>query len=165
MAKAAKARTAPDRPGGSLGLHNLHPAPGSRRKPKRVGRGPGSGHGKTATRGEKGQLSRSGYSRRRGFEGGQMPIQRRLPKRGFRPLGRDPFAIVNLRQLRAFGKDEEVTPERLVEKGIVRKAPAGIKILGQGDIEVPLRVRAHRFSRSAREKIEKAGGQVEVLGT
>jgi large subunit ribosomal protein L15 len=165
MAKAVNSKTGSAGSTRTLGLHNLHPAPGSRRKPKRVGRGPGSGVGKTAGRGEKGQLSRSGYSRRRGFEGGQMPIQRRLPKRGFRPIHRDTFAIVNLRQLGSFNKNEEVTPDLLVEKGIIKKVLAGVKVLGHGDIEVALRVRAHRFSRSAREKITKAGGQVEVLET
>lgn len=150
-------------PGFVLGLHNLSPAPGSRRKSRRVGRGPGSGRGKTAGRGEKGQKSRSGYSRRRGFEGGQMPLQRRLPKRGFRALVKESYVVVNLHRLERFGKDQEITPEFLVEKGILKKIRAGVKILGQGDPKFPLHVRAHRFSKTAVSKIEKAGGRAEVL--
>ncbi len=150
--------------GGSfLGLHNLAPAPGSRRPPKRIGRGPGSGTGKTAGRGSKGQLSRSGYSRRRGFEGGQMPLHRRLPKRGFRSRNREDLDVVNLDRLGVFHKGDEVTPERMVEKGILKKTEPGVKVLGNGELKVPLRIRAHRFSKQALAKIEKAGGKAEVI--
>ncbi len=141
-------------------LHDLSPAKGSRRAPKRIGRGPGSGTGKTAGRGHKGQKSRSGYSRRLGFEGGQMPLIRRVPKRGFTNIFRKEVAIVNLRDLVGF--DGEVTPEALLEKGLVRRGLA-VKILGDGDVSSPLTVKAHRFSRSAREKIEAAGGSCEEL--
>ncbi|MBI4161150.1 MAG: 50S ribosomal protein L15 [Acidobacteria bacterium] len=146
-----------------MGLHGLAPAPGSKRNRKRVGRGRGSGQGRTAGRGDKGQLSRSGYSRRRGFEGGQMPLQRRLPKRGFAGPGREPFAIVNLKQLADFPAGAEVTPERLVERGLVRRIRGGVKVLGDGELKVALHVKVHRFSRAAAEKIEKAGGRAEVL--
>lgn len=141
-------------------LHDLSPAKGSRRAPKRVGRGPGSGTGKTAGRGHKGQKSRSGYSRRLGFEGGQMPLIRRVPKRGFTNIFRKEVAAVNLRDLAGF--EGEVTPELLLEKGLVRKGLA-VKILGDGEVSSPLTVKAHRFSRSAREKIEAAGGSCEEL--
>ncbi len=141
-------------------LHDLSPAKGSRRPSKRVGRGPGSGNGKTAGRGHKGQKSRSGYSRRLGFEGGQMPLIRRVPKRGFTNIFRKEYAIVNLRDLGDF--EGEVTPEALAEKGLVRSG-LQVKILGDGEISSALAVKAHRFSRSAREKIEAAGGSCEEL--
>lgn len=141
-------------------LHDLSPAKGSRRNSKRIGRGPGSGTGKTAGKGHKGQKSRSGYSRRLGFEGGQMPLIRRVPKRGFTNIFRKEVAAVNLRDLAGF--EGEVTPELLLEKGLVRKGLA-VKILGDGDVSSPLTVKAHRFSRSAREKIEAAGGSCEEL--
>ena len=143
-------------------LHDLSPAKGSRRAAKRLGRGPGSGTGKTAGRGHKGQKSRSGYSRRLGFEGGQMPLIRRVPKRGFTNIFRKEVAAVNLRDLAGF--DGEVTPELLQEKGLVRKGLA-VKILGDGEVSGPLTVKAHRFSRSAREKIEAAGGACEELSS
>ena len=141
-------------------LHELSPAKGSRRSPKRVGRGPGSGQGKTAGRGHKGQKSRSGYSRRLGFEGGQMPLIRRVPKRGFTNIFRKQVAAVNLRDLTGF--EGEVTPELLAERGLVRRGLA-VKILGDGEVSSPLAVKAHRFSRTAREKIEAAGGSCEEL--
>ena len=141
-------------------LHDLSPAKGSRRSPKRIGRGPGSGTGKTAGRGHKGQKSRSGYSRRLGFEGGQMPLIRRVPKRGFTNIFRKEVAVVNLRDLNDF--EGEVTPEALVERGLARKG-LPIKILGDGEISSTIAVKAHRFSRSAREKIEAAGGTCEEL--
>ncbi len=143
-------------------LHDLSPAKGSRRAAKRLGRGPGSGTGKTAGRGHKGQKSRSGYSRRLGFEGGQMPLIRRVPKRGFTNIFRKEVAAVNLRDLAGF--EGEVTPELLAEKGLVRKGLA-VKILGDGEVSAPLTVKAHRFSRSAREKIEAAGGTCEELSS
>ncbi len=141
-------------------LHELSPAKGSRRSPKRLGRGPGSGTGVTAGRGHKGQKSRSGYSRRLGFEGGQMPLIRRVPKRGFTNIFRQEVAVVNLRDLGDF--EGEVTPETLLERGLVRKGMP-VKILGDGEISVALTIKAHHFSRSARAKIEAAGGSCEEL--
>ncbi|GIW40098.1 MAG: 50S ribosomal protein L15 [Candidatus Binatia bacterium] len=146
-----------------IGLDSLEPAPGAVRNRKRVGRGPGSGHGKTAGRGHKGRLSRSGGSTRPGYEGGQMPLQLRLPKRGFRnPGGRD-YAVVNLRDLeRKYGAGETVDPDSLRDRGLVRKK-LPVKILGEGTLSKPLTVRAHRFSARARERIEGAGGRVEEI--
>ena len=142
-------------------LANLRPAKGSRKKPKRVGRGPGSGHGKTATAGHKGQLSRSGRKQYAGFEGGQMPLQRRVPKRGFTNLFSKEYAVVNVGALdRLTG---EVTPERLMKEGLVKKLRSGLKVLGDGELTKPLVVKAHRFSKSALEKITRAGGRVEVI--
>ena len=141
-------------------LHDLSPAKGSRRSPKRVGRGPGSGNGKTAGRGHKGQRSRSGFSRRLGFEGGQMPLIRRVPKRGFTNIFRKEYAVVNLKDLAGF--EGEVTPEALLERGLVRRG-LEVKILGDGEVSSALQVKAHRFSRAAREKIEAAGGSCEEL--
>jgi large subunit ribosomal protein L15 len=143
-----------------LRLHNLRPAAGATRKKKRVGRGIGSGHGKTATRGHKGQKSRHGYSRRIGYEGGQMPLTRRIPKRGFGNVPfRTEYAQVNVGRLNVFPAGTEVTPELLQERRVVRKLRDGVKVLGNGDLEVALKVRAHRFSAAAREKIVKAGGE------
>ena len=141
-------------------LHELSPAKGSKHARKRVGRGPGSGLGKTAGRGEKGQKSRTGYSRRPGFEGGQMPLIRRVPKRGFTNIWKTEYAVVNLAQLADFEGD--VTPEVLVERGLVR-AGRKVKVLGDGEIGEALRVVADKFSKSAREKIEAAGGRCEEL--
>ncbi len=141
-------------------LHELSPAEGSRRPRKRIGRGRGSGTGKTAGRGHKGQKSRSGYSRRLGFEGGQMPLIRRVPKRGFTNIFRREVAVVNLRDLTDF--EGEVTPEALVARGLVRRG-FPIKVLGDGDLSSALLVKAHRFSRTARQKIEAAGGSCEEL--
>lgn len=142
-------------------LHELSPAKGSKHPRKRVGRGPGSGTGKTAGRGHNGQKSRSGYSKRVGFEGGQMPLIRRVPKRGFTNIFRKEFAIVNLSRLAELGIDE-ISPEVLVEKGVVR-AGLPLKVLGQGEIDRSLSVSAHKFSRAAQEKIQAAGGRCEVL--
>jgi large subunit ribosomal protein L15 len=141
-------------------LHDLSPASGSRRNRKRIGRGPGSGQGKTAGRGHKGQRSRAGFSRRRGFEGGQMPLLRRVPKRGFTNIFRTEYEIVNLARLADL--EGEVTPELLAEKGRVR-AGRRVKILGQGEIDKALTVSAHKFSAAAKRKIEAAGGSCEVL--
>lgn len=141
-------------------LHELQPAAGSKRARKRVGRGRGSGTGKTAGRGHKGQKSRSGYRRRAGFEGGQMPLIRRVPKRGFHNLFRRQYSVVNLAQLADMSG--EVTPESLAEAGLVRD-DARVKILGDGELGAALTVRAHKFSRSAREKIEAAGGSCEEI--
>ncbi len=144
-----------------LDLSNLKPAKGSRKKPKRVGRGPGSGHGKTATAGNKGQLSRSGRKQYFGFEGGQMPLQRRVPKRGFTNLFRKEYAVVNLGALNAL--EGEITPERLVKEGLVKKLLCGLKVLGDGELTRPIVVKAHRFSKSALEKIARAGGRAEII--
>ena len=147
-----------------MGLHNLKPARGSVRKRKRVGRGPGSGTGKTAGRGENGQKSRSGYSRKMGFEGGQMPLHRRVPKRGFTNAPfRKEFAEVNLGRLEVFEDGTIVTPEVLVKRGIVKRVRDGVKILGKGDLTKALTVHAHRFSARAKERIAGAGGKAEVL--
>jgi len=147
-----------------VGLHNLKPARGSVRKRKRVGRGPGSGTGKTAGRGENGQKSRSGYSRKIGFEGGQMPLHRRVPKRGFtNALFRKEFAEVNVGRLEVFEEGTIVTPEVLVKRGIVKQVRDGVKILGKGDFTKALTVHAHRFSEKAKERIAGLGGKVEVL--
>ncbi len=144
-------------------LHQLKRPNGAKKKPKRVGRGPGSGHGKTACRGHKGQRSRSGHSLKRGFEGGQMPLQRRIPKRGFTNIFKKEYSIVNLENLAPFNSGDIVNPEVLIEKRIVKSIKDGIKILGRGEIKFPLIVYAHKFSKSARQKIEAAGGRTEVL--
>src|SRR3982751_388957 len=150
----------------AVALNSLRPAKGSTHKKKRVGRGPGSGMGKTASRGEKGQKSRSGYSAKIGFEGGQMPLHRRLPKRGFTNIFKKRWLEVSLGALdRHFKANEEVTPEVLHERGIIKKAKHDVVVLGTGELGKPLRVSAHRFTKSAREKIEQAGGAVvEIAG-
>jgi len=146
-----------------MALHDLKPAPGSVRERKRVGRGPGSGLGKTSGRGEKGQKSRSGFARKPGFEGGQMPLHRRVPKRGFHNLFRKEYAEVNLGRLEVFEAGSIVTPEILQKRGIVRKARDGVKILAKGDLTKALTVRAHKFSAKAQERIAGLGGKAEVL--
>jgi large subunit ribosomal protein L15 len=150
----------------AISLNSLRPAKGSTHKKKRVGRGPGSGLGKTAGRGEKGQKSRSGYSRKIGFEGVQMPLHRRLPKRGFTNIFKKKWLEVSLAAIdKNFNADEEITPELLHSKGIIKKAKHDVVVLGNGEISKPLRISAHRFTKSAREKIEKAGGAVvEIAG-
>lgn len=144
-------------------LHELKAAEGTRKERNRVGRGPSSGNGKTSGRGHKGQKARSGGGTRPGFEGGQMPLFQRLPKRGFTNVHRKEFAIVNLDALNRFDEGTEVTPELLVEEGIVKKLGPGVKVLGKGAIEKKLTVKAHKFSASAKEAIEAAGGQTEVI--
>jgi large subunit ribosomal protein L15 len=145
-------------------LNDLRPAKGAKRARRRVGRGPGSGRGKTAGRGHKGQKSRSGYSRRYGFEGGQMPLVRRIPKRGFSNRFRVEYQVVNLRDLeRVFDNGETVSPEQLIGKGLVRAGAERVKILASGELTKKLTVQAHRFSESAKAAIEKAGGSCEVL--
>lgn len=147
-----------------MSLHTLRPAPGATRKPKRIGRGPGSGHGKTACAGNKGQRARTGDSMMRGFEGGQMPLHRRLPKRGFHNKFRVEYHVVNLEQLARLPKGSEVTPESLRAAGLIgTPLDRGVKILGDGDAPAGLKVRVHRLSRQAREKIERAGGSVELI--
>jgi large subunit ribosomal protein L15 len=144
-------------------LHELSPAPGSKHPKKRVGRGTGSGMGKTATRGHKGQWARSGGGVRPGFEGGQNPLFRRLPKRGFKNFNRVEYAIVNLEDLNQFAAGTVVTPESLKETGVVKNQKDGIKILGNGELTVSLTVKANKFSQSAVEKITAAGGTSEVI--
>ena len=146
-----------------MALNNLRPAKGSTRQRKRVGRGPGSGLGKTSGRGEKGQKSRSGYSRKVGFEGGQMPLHRRVPKRGFTNPFRKEYAEVNLERLDAFEAGTIVTPEVLREHGLVKSFRDGVKILGKGTLSKALTVRAHKFSAKAQEAIGKAGGKAELI--
>lgn len=147
----------------TISLNNLRPARGANHKNKRVGRGMGSGHGKTATRGYKGQKSRSGTSIRPGFEGGQMPLYRRLPKRGFTNIFRKEYSVVNLDSLAKFKAGAKIDPETLLEKGIVRTLRHDIKILGNGELKNAITIRAHKFSKAAAEKITKAGGTVEVI--
>jgi large subunit ribosomal protein L15 len=144
-------------------LHELKPAEGSRKERNRVGRGIGSGNGKTAGRGTKGQNSRSGGGVRLGFEGGQTPLFQRLPKRGFTNINRKEFAIINLDVLNRFEEGTEVTPELLIETGVVSNEKSGIKILANGKVEKKLTVKAHKFSAAAKEAIEAAGGQTEVI--
>lgn len=143
-------------------LNELKPAKGATKRPKRVGRGPGSGHGKTSTRGHKGHQQRSGFRSKPGFEGGQMPLVRRIPKRGFTNIFKTSYEIVNVEILNKFEPNTEVTPDLLREKGVI-KGKHRLKILGNGEISIPLTVKAHRFSKSAREKILKAKGKVEQL--
>ncbi|WP_338450535.1 50S ribosomal protein L15 [Niallia oryzisoli] len=144
-------------------LHELKPAEGSRHERKRKGRGIGSGNGKTAGKGHKGQNARSGGGVRLGFEGGQTPLFRRLPKRGFTNINRKEYAIVNLDTLNRFEEGTEVTPELLIETGVVSNEKSGIKILGKGTLEKKLSVKAHKFSSAAKESIEAAGGNAEVI--
>lgn len=146
-----------------MNLSNLHPALGSRKDRKRVGRGPGSGYGKTAGRGTKGQKSISGYSSKRGFEGGQMPLHRRVPKRGFTNIFKKKYSEVNLERIEKINK-KEVKPKDLKEAGIIKKESEVIKVLGHGKISVPKTVHAHKFSLSAKKKIEEAGGKIVIIG-
>ena len=145
-------------------LSNLKPPKGSRKARKRVGRGPGSGTGKTAGRGQKGQKARAASKKKPGFEGGQMPLQRRLPKRGFTPINRNDYAIVNVAALNAFEAGTEVTPELLASSGMIRKARDKVKILGNGDLSVSVSLKAHKISQSAADKVNAAGGSFEVIG-
>jgi len=144
-----------------MDLNTLKPAMGSTKKRKRIGRGTGSGHGKTATKGHKGQKARSGGSIKAGFEGGQMPLQRRLPKRGFTPVDRLEYAVVNLKQLDVFEVGATINLDTLIEMGLVNRSNVNVKILGNGDITKPLKVLATKFSQSAKDKIIAAGGTVE----
>ena len=144
-------------------IHELAPAEGSRKKRKRVGRGQGSGHGGTACRGHKGQKSRSGGGPRPGFEGGQMPLQRRLPKRGFINIFRKQFSIINIKDLSRFEANSNLDTEALKEAGLIKKMKDGIKLLGNGDISHPLVIKVHKASKTAKEKIEAAGGKVELI--
>jgi large subunit ribosomal protein L15 len=146
-------------------LDDLRPAKGAKKPRKRIGRGPGSGHGKTATKGHKGQGARSGGLKAPGFEGGQMPLYRRLPKRGFHSPNRVEYAVVNLKSLGAFAANTVVDPDSLVTAGIIKKSDRErVKVLGDGDVAHALTVKAHAVSGSARTKIEAVGGSVELLG-
>ena len=156
-----KAAAAPARPP-ATGIHDLAPAAGSTHYRKRVGRGPGSGHGKTAGRGYKGQKSRTGYRHQRGFEGGQMPLHRRVPKRGFTNIFRVEYDVVNISDLDRFEAGSSVTPQALHEARLSSKSRP-VKILGDGEIKKALTVSAHKFSASAKARIEAAGGRCEVL--
>lgn len=144
-------------------IHELSPANGSRKKRKRVGRGAGSGHGKTSCRGHKGQKSRSGGGPRPGFEGGQMPLHRRLPKRGFTNIFRKRYSIINVKDLDKFEPKASVDTEGLKKAGLVGKVRDGIKVLGVGEITHPIVLKVHKVSKTAREKIEAAGGKVELI--
>ena len=148
----------------AIGLNNLKPAAGSTHKKKRVGRGPGSGLGKTAGRGNKGQKSRSGYSGKVGFEGGQMPLQRRLPKRGFTNIFKKQWIEVTLSTLESsFDAGDEITPETMHSRGVIAKGKRDVVVLGTGELTKSLTVSAHRFTKGARQKIEAAGGTVNVI--
>jgi large subunit ribosomal protein L15 len=144
-------------------LHELKPPAGSRHRRKVLGRGTGSGHGKTSGKGEKGQRARSGGGSHPWFEGGQLPLHRRVPKRGFVNIFRTEYAILNVKDLERFAAGAAITPASLAEAGLVRVASAAVKILGEGTLSKPLAVSAHRFSKSAEEKIRAAGGTVEVI--
>jgi len=146
-------------------LNTLKPAPGANRPRKRVGRGIGSGTGKTAGLGHKGQKARSGGYHKTGFEGGQMPLHRRLPKRGFTNIFKKQWLEISLAALEQhFNADEEITPEVLHDRGLIKKAKHDVVVLGNGEVSKPLRVSAHRFTKSARQKIEQAGGAVVEIG-
>ncbi|MGH9582541.1 MAG: 50S ribosomal protein L15 [Bryobacteraceae bacterium] len=145
-----------------MNLSNLRPPKGQKHKKQRIGQGMGSGRGKYSGRGAKGQKSISGYSKMRGFEGGQMPLHRRLPKRGFTNVFRKEYAIINIGALEQLEGDN-FTPESLMERGLVKKLNAGLKVLGNGELTRKISVRAHVYSKSALEKIQKAGGSAEVI--
>ncbi|MBK7394633.1 MAG: 50S ribosomal protein L15 [Chloracidobacterium sp.] len=147
-----------------LALNNLRPAKGSTHKKKRIGRGPGSGTGKTAGKGHKGQKSRSGYSQKIGFEGGQMPLQRRLPKRGFTNIFKKQWIEISLAKIEeSFKAGDDVTPEILHERGLIKKAKHDLVILGTGEVTKSLNISAHRFTKTAKDKVEKAGGTATVI--
>lgn len=144
-------------------ISDLAPQRGAKKKEKRIGRGPGSGHGKTSTKGHKGQAARSGGTKGPGFEGGQQPLIRRVPKRGFTNIYRKEYTIVNLERLNQFEADKVINPQLLHESGLVRKSGGSIKILGNGELTKPLVISAHKFSQEAMKKIQAAGGRAELL--
>ncbi len=144
-------------------LHDIKPAEGSHKSKKRLGRGMASGHGKTSGKGHKGQKARSGGGVRPGFEGGQTPLFQRLPKRGFTNINRKEYQIVNLETLNQFEEGTEITPQTLLDKGIVKKSKVNVKVLGNGSVDKKLTVKAHKFSSAAKEAIEAAGGTIEVI--
>jgi large subunit ribosomal protein L15 len=145
-----------------MNLSGLKPPAGQKHNQRRVGRGMGSGRGKTSGRGQKGQKSVSGFGQKRGFEGGQMPLHRRLPKRGFTNIFKKEYAIINVGRLAGLEGDE-FTPERLIELGVIKSVGDGLKILGSGEVARPIQVQAHLFSKSAQEKIQAAGGSAKVI--
>ncbi len=147
-----------------MNLHDLTPARGAKKRRKRIGRGPGSGHGKTATKGHKGLKARSGGGKRPGFEGGQMPLIRRLPKFGFTNPFRAEYNIVNVKSFEKWAGVEMITPQAMVDAGLVKRKKLPIKILGNGELKKSLVIQAHKFSKSAEAKIQAAGGRVEVIG-
>jgi len=147
----------------AIHIGTLHPPRGAHKRRKRIGIGMGSGHGKTATRGSKGQRSRAGSRMRPGFEGGQMPLQRRIPKRGFTNIFKKHYALVNLRDLAQFGPEQKITPDLLIQRGLIKRLRDGLKVLGDGELKAPLNISAHVFSKPALEKIQKAGGTAEVI--
>lgn len=144
-------------------IQDLRPANGSKKRRKIVGRGPGSGHGKTSTRGHKGQMSRTGKGTTPGFEGGQMPLIRKMPKRGFNKRPKRGYCIINLGNLVPLKKEASITPELLKEKGLIKNSITFVKILGDGEISVPINIKAHAFSKTALEKIRNVGGKCEVI--
>jgi len=145
-------------------LEDLKPAQGATKKSKRVGRGYGSGSGKTSSKGHKGQKARSGGVKGAGFEGGQMPLQRRLPKRGFTNIFRKEFTIINLADLEKLaGSADPVTPETLVRNGLIKNVKQGVKVLGMGELKTKMTIQAHKFSKTALDKIQAAGGKAEVI--
>ncbi|MFA5560252.1 MAG: 50S ribosomal protein L15 [Acholeplasmataceae bacterium] len=144
-------------------LNELRPTEGARKTRKRIGRGPGSGTGKTSGKGHKGQLARSGGRPRPGFEGGQLPLFQRIPKRGFKNINRKEFAVVNLSDLNVFENGEVITPEVLIARNILKKVKSGVKVLANGTLEKKLTVKANYFSKAAEEAIKQAGGSVEVI--
>jgi len=147
----------------TMKIHDLSPLKGSRKKRKRVGRGPGSGHGKTSCRGHKGQKARSGGSIPAGFEGGQMPLQRRLPKRGFTNIFKKHYALINIRDLSKFDHNSQLDIDVLKNAGLLKHGKDRVKLLGNGEISFPVNIKVHRASQSAKEKIEAAGGKVEII--
>ncbi len=144
-------------------LEDLRPQPGAKKNQKRVGRGVGSGHGKTSTKGHKGQKARSGGVKPAGFEGGQMPLQRRIPKRGFTNIFRKEYAVVNLTDLDAASDGGTITPETMLQNGLIKSLKTEVKVLGMGELKKGVTIRAHKFSKTAVAKIEAAGGKAEVL--
>ena len=144
-------------------IEDIRPAEGSTKNKKRVGRGVGSGHGKTSCKGHKGQKARSGGTKGAGFEGGQMPLQRRIPKRGFTNIFKKEYAIINLDTLDAMKDDAVITPELLIEKGVIKNRKDGLKVLASGSIQRPVTIKANAFSTAAAAKIEAAGGKTEVI--
>ena len=144
-------------------IQDLKPAIGARKRRKIVGRGPGSGHGKTSTRGHKGQMSRTGKGVTPGFEGGQMPLIRKMPKRGFNTVPRKDKAVINLDRLTGLEKETAITPELLKKKGVIKKRVNFLKVMGNGEVKIPFNISAHAFSKTAIEKIKNAGGKCEVI--
>ncbi|MCK5707197.1 MAG: 50S ribosomal protein L15 [Candidatus Aureabacteria bacterium] len=147
-----------------MNLSELKPTAGSRKKRKIIGRGNASGHGKTSTKGHKGQKSRSGYSQMRGSEGGQMPLYRRLPKRGFTNPFKKQFSIVNVKDFNIFSDGQEVKPEDLLEKGLIRNTKLPVKVLGVGELKIKVKILASKFSKTAAEKVKKSGGDTITIG-